>query len=222
MLKPDVSICHHQYYIFNDRCNRCNFWWFAGRCTGNWAANVVTISGTPTASGTFNYTVTSTGGCGTITATGSITVTPNNTISLHQQQEQITRQYVIISNYQYYIFNNRCNRGNFQWIACRRPGQLGGECCNHQRYPTAHGTFNYTVTTTGGCTIRRYCNWFYLRKYISCCYRCYHLPGWFRVININCTMRHRSNRLRLVRIMPAAGATVGELAQTGQTLVTGY
>jgi len=33
----------------------------------------VTISGTPTASGTFNYTVTLTGGCGT-TATGTITV----------------------------------------------------------------------------------------------------------------------------------------------------
>ncbi len=45
--------------------------------TGNWAANVATISGTPTASGTFNYTVTTTGGCTTpaVTATGSIIVT---------------------------------------------------------------------------------------------------------------------------------------------------
>src|SRR4029079_4482519 len=52
--------------------------------TGNWAANVVTISGTPTASGTFNYTVTTTGGCTTpaVTATGTITVTANNTITL--------------------------------------------------------------------------------------------------------------------------------------------
>ncbi|MFN8294014.1 MAG: hypothetical protein U0T72_09845 [Chitinophagales bacterium] len=31
--------------------------------TGSWSANVATISGTPTASGTFNYTVTMTGGC---------------------------------------------------------------------------------------------------------------------------------------------------------------
>ena len=50
--------------------------------TGNWAANVVTISGTPTASGPFSYTVTLTGGCGNITATGTITVTANNTITL--------------------------------------------------------------------------------------------------------------------------------------------
>jgi PKD repeat protein len=42
--------------------------------TGNWSANVVTISGTPTVSGIYNYTVTLTGGCGTITASGTITV----------------------------------------------------------------------------------------------------------------------------------------------------
>ena len=41
---------------------------------GNWVSNTVTISGTPTESGTFNYTVTLTGGCGTVTATGTITV----------------------------------------------------------------------------------------------------------------------------------------------------
>jgi hypothetical protein len=42
--------------------------------TGNWAANVVTVSGTPTASGTFNYTITLTGGCGNVAATGTIIV----------------------------------------------------------------------------------------------------------------------------------------------------
>ncbi|MFY7884310.1 MAG: hypothetical protein ACOVOV_05635, partial [Dolichospermum sp.] len=47
--------------------------------TGSWAGNVATISGTPTASGTFNYTVTTTGGCPPATTTGTITVTPLNT-----------------------------------------------------------------------------------------------------------------------------------------------
>ncbi|MBX2902541.1 MAG: Ig-like domain-containing protein, partial [Chitinophagales bacterium] len=39
----------------------------------SYASNTITISGTPTASGTFNYTITPTG-CGSATATGTITV----------------------------------------------------------------------------------------------------------------------------------------------------
>jgi uncharacterized protein (TIGR02145 family) len=44
--------------------------------TAAWSANVITISGTPTAAGTFNYTIPLTGGCGTMSATGTITVNP--------------------------------------------------------------------------------------------------------------------------------------------------
>ena len=39
-----------------------------------WASNTITISGTPTASGTFNYSIPLTGGCGSVSATGTITV----------------------------------------------------------------------------------------------------------------------------------------------------
>jgi uncharacterized protein (TIGR02145 family) len=42
--------------------------------TADWAGNTITISGTPTTDGTFNYTIPLTGGCGNINATGSITV----------------------------------------------------------------------------------------------------------------------------------------------------
>ena len=40
-----------------------------------WASNTITISGTPTASGTFNYSIPLTGGCNSVNATGTITVT---------------------------------------------------------------------------------------------------------------------------------------------------
>ncbi len=51
--------------------------------TGSWATDEVTISGMSTQSGTFNYTVTLTGGCGAITTTtGTINVTLANTITL--------------------------------------------------------------------------------------------------------------------------------------------
>ena len=39
-----------------------------------WSSNTITISGTPTASGTFNYSIPLTGGCGSVSATGTITV----------------------------------------------------------------------------------------------------------------------------------------------------
>lgn len=39
-----------------------------------WSTNTITISGTPTASGTFNYSIPLTGGCGNVNATGTITV----------------------------------------------------------------------------------------------------------------------------------------------------
>ncbi len=44
--------------------------------TGTYNDNLVTISGMPTASGNFNYTVTLTGACGASSANGSITVNP--------------------------------------------------------------------------------------------------------------------------------------------------
>jgi uncharacterized protein (TIGR02145 family) len=41
-----------------------------------WSANEITISGTPTEAGTFDYEIPLTGGCGTVYATGTITVNP--------------------------------------------------------------------------------------------------------------------------------------------------
>jgi uncharacterized protein (TIGR02145 family) len=44
--------------------------------TASWSTNVITISGTPTAAGSFNYSIPLTGGCGSVNATGTITVNP--------------------------------------------------------------------------------------------------------------------------------------------------
>jgi hypothetical protein len=47
--------------------------------TAAFASNTITISGTPTVSGTFNYTIPLTGGCGAVNATGTITKSNNST-----------------------------------------------------------------------------------------------------------------------------------------------
>jgi hypothetical protein len=41
--------------------------------TATWAANTITISGTPTGAGTYSYSIPLTGGCGAVNATGQIT-----------------------------------------------------------------------------------------------------------------------------------------------------
>jgi len=43
--------------------------------TASWSNDVITISGTPTETGSFTYTIPLTGGCGSVNATGTITVT---------------------------------------------------------------------------------------------------------------------------------------------------
>jgi uncharacterized protein (TIGR02145 family) len=53
--------------------------------TASWSVNVITISGTPTATGSFSYEIPLTGGCGSVKATGNISVSAftcgTNTIS---------------------------------------------------------------------------------------------------------------------------------------------
>lgn len=50
--------------------------------SASWNANTITISGTPTESGTFDYDIPLTGGCGSISASGTITVNPLPTITV--------------------------------------------------------------------------------------------------------------------------------------------
>ena len=88
----------NQYHLFNNRSNRSNSYQLPTGVTGTWAANVVTISGTPTVAGAaLTYTVTLTGGCGVITTTGTITVTANNTVT----QNISSRNRCTDSMYQY-------------------------------------------------------------------------------------------------------------------------
>ena len=51
--------------------------------SASWAANTITISGTPTVSGTFNYSIPLTGGCGAVNATGTITVISPPTVTVN-------------------------------------------------------------------------------------------------------------------------------------------
>jgi hypothetical protein len=57
-----------------------------GGVTASWANDEITISGTPSESGTFNYSIPLTGGCGSLSATGTITVIAPGSESVEDPQ----------------------------------------------------------------------------------------------------------------------------------------
>jgi hypothetical protein len=122
--------------------------------TGTWLANVVTISGTPTASGPFTYTVTLTGGCGVITTTGTITVTPNNTVSLTSAAGTNAQTVCIntaITNITY--ATTGATGATVTGLPAGVTGTWLANVVTISGTPTASGPFTYTVTLTGGCGV---------------------------------------------------------------------
>jgi len=121
---------------------------------GVWAGDVVTISGTPSVSGTFNYTVTLTGGCGTITATGTIEVNPNNTIALTSAVDTDDQTLCIdnaIVNITY--ATTGATGATVTGLPTGVNGVWAGNVVTISGTPSVSGPFNYTVTLTGGCEV---------------------------------------------------------------------
>jgi hypothetical protein len=120
--------------------------------TGAWASSVVTISGTPSVSGTFNYTITLTGGCGLVTKTGTITVTPNNTITLTSAAGTDNQTVCIntaITNITY--STTGATGATFSGLPTGVTGAWASSVVTISGTPSVSGTFNYTITLTGGC-----------------------------------------------------------------------
>jgi gliding motility-associated-like protein len=125
---------------------------------GAYVAGVFTISGTPTNTGTtpqtFTYTVTATGACNPITATGTITVNPDATITLTSAAATTLQEVcknIAITNITYTIAGG----GNGGSVNIVIPGvtftfgPAGSVIVSGS--PTTAGTYNYTINTTGTC-----------------------------------------------------------------------
>jgi hypothetical protein len=52
-----------------------------GGVSASWAFDTISLTGTPNQSGNFNYTIPLTGGCGNVEVTGTLKITPGNTVS---------------------------------------------------------------------------------------------------------------------------------------------
>ena len=122
--------------------------------TAGLASNTIIISGTPTASGTFNYSIPVTTGCGsTIYATGTIIVTPSNTITLTSAtgtDAQTKNVNTAITSILY--TTTGATSATVSGLPLGVNGNFNGNTATISGTPTESGTFNYTVTLQGGCT----------------------------------------------------------------------
>jgi gliding motility-associated-like protein len=126
--------------------------WTAGAIAGS---GIITISGSPTNSGIFNYSIPLTGGCGAFSATGTITVVPNNTINLTSAPNTNNQISACISVPIIPItYSTTIATGAF--AVNLPPGVIGnwiGNVLTISGSPNTVGTYNYTVTTLGGCSV---------------------------------------------------------------------
>ncbi len=121
--------------------------------TGSYNAGVFTISGTPTVTGVFNYTVTTTGACTAATANGSITVstqtiTRTSAVGTDAQTRCIN---TAITNITYSVGGTGTGAG-VTGLPAGVTGAFNAGVFTISGTPTAAGVFNYIVTTTGTCT----------------------------------------------------------------------
>jgi gliding motility-associated-like protein len=131
---------------------------FPAGVTGTYSATThqFIISGTPTQSGTFTYTITAIGACATATASGTITVKPDATITIVGGTATNT---ICINNPLPTIVKYRSTSSatDIRIIAGRLPGGLVPSYNPlTQEYTitgiaTESGTFTYTIATFGGC-----------------------------------------------------------------------
>ncbi len=122
--------------------------------SGAWLNNVVTISGTPANEGTFNYTINLTGGCATVTATGTIKVNAINTITLNSSASTISQTICVNTPITFITYRTTGATGA---TVTGLPTGVSASWLNNlvtiSGTPSLSGSFKYIVTLTGGCSI---------------------------------------------------------------------
>ncbi len=112
--------------------------------------NTITVSGTPTNSGTFNYSIPLSGGCGSITATGTITVNPLNTVTPASSNPTLCVNTALPSSITF-TTTGATGIGSATGLPAGVSASWFGNTITISGTPTASGTFNYTIPLTGGC-----------------------------------------------------------------------
>jgi sugar lactone lactonase YvrE len=120
--------------------------------TANWAANVITISGTPTMSGTFNYSIPLTGGCGAVNATGTIVVNNSgaaNTAGAASSSPSLCAGQVLTNIT--HATTNANGIGTASGLPAGLTATWAGNVITISGTPIGNGSLTYSIPLSGGC-----------------------------------------------------------------------
>jgi trimeric autotransporter adhesin len=119
--------------------------------TATWSADVITINGTPTEAGTFNYSIPLTGGYGSVNATGAITVLPANTVS--EPSSTPTVDYDVPITPITFTTTGATGIGTVTGLPAGLTASFASNTITVSGTPAETGTFNYSIPLTGGCNV---------------------------------------------------------------------
>ncbi len=124
--------------------------------SGSWNANVITISGAPTVNTTspYNFNIALTGGCGSASKTGKITVNNLNTINLSSAtgtDNQTLCINTVLTNITYNTTG--ATGGTVTGLPSGVTGSWSANTVTITGTPTVSSTtpFNYSISLSGGC-----------------------------------------------------------------------
>jgi hypothetical protein len=116
--------------------------------TASWSNNVITISGTPIVTGSFNYSIPLTGGCSLVNATGSITVGESNTASEASSNPTLCIDTALIPIT--HTTTGATGIGTATGLPAGVTATLTDGIIRISGTPSTSGTFNYNIPLTGG------------------------------------------------------------------------
>ncbi|MFT5777719.1 MAG: hypothetical protein ACI837_000667 [Crocinitomicaceae bacterium] len=129
-------------------------WGLPAGVTATWSSNTISLSGTPSSQGTFNYSIPLTGGCGSVNATGTIIVndaagTPTNTVTIASSMPTTCIDTKITN-----ITHTTTGASGIGSVIGLPAGVIASWSANTitiSGRPSVSGTFNYIIPLNGGC-----------------------------------------------------------------------
>jgi len=113
--------------------------------TASWSGNEKTIIGTPSSTGTFPYSIPLSGGCGSVNATGTNTLTP----APHSAAAARSTQTVTALTNIKHVTTSATGIGTATDLPAGVSAAWSNNIITIRGISTATGTFNYTILLTG-------------------------------------------------------------------------